>query len=496
MIEVFKPFDKEIQLKTDHAGEYPIYIYQSDDKDIVIYSKSLTELLDDSRVIKPLEINIDGISHLLQNGVVPVPNTAYKNIYILIFGDLVKLRTIGQKTNIEFSNEFPFKNEKRDGFEEINFEKNFLDKLAKATIERIDKTKKTYLFHSAGKDSNSIALALAEHGMQNDVTLVTHKSKGASDESEISKSIAEKLGFKHLILQEIDKLNDQHKEEINKFFENAPLPCTDNVYLAYPLYIYQYPDFISSNIIDGGGNDSYMGIPPSLREELIFKLTKRTQKLGFLRKYIKTESKIQPFIRTPAEWCSLAGLSYYDTKKILNNSKDVYPYWYDQTNKKYKFDLYDFKTNIYTYFTIPEMHIRKARNFCEAIGSNLILPFANESVSHYVYNLPERRLFNRKNRDNKIFIRDLLLEKLNINSNVIGKMGYEYDFNSVVIENIDYMISEIKKCSLFDAKEIDLLLKRFQLKTNNKRKNYIKERMIYRLYVICMWINYNKWINK
>ena len=37
-----------------------------------------------------------------------------------------------------------------------------LEMLAEATLSRIDKSKPSFLFHSSGKDSNSIALALAE----------------------------------------------------------------------------------------------------------------------------------------------------------------------------------------------------------------------------------------------------------------------------------------------------------------------------------------------
>ena len=68
-----------------------------------------------------------------------------------------------------------------------------LELLANATIERIDKNKPSFLFHSAGKDSNTIALSLAEAGWQNKVTLITHKSKGNADESEISSKIAKNL---------------------------------------------------------------------------------------------------------------------------------------------------------------------------------------------------------------------------------------------------------------------------------------------------------------
>ncbi len=84
---------------------------------------------------------------------------------------------------IAFSNEFPFLNKNRDKVDE-NY---ILELLAEATISKLDETKPSYLFHSAGKDSNSIAIA--EAGYQDKITCISHQSKGEKDESEISRQI-------------------------------------------------------------------------------------------------------------------------------------------------------------------------------------------------------------------------------------------------------------------------------------------------------------------
>lgn len=95
--------------------------------------------------------------------------------------------------------------------------------------------------------------------------MITHKSKGQADESEISAKIAKQLGFKHQILHEVDQLQAEHKQAINDYFVNAPFPCTHNVILAYPLYAHQLPELKGANIIDGGGDDSHMMTPPTAR---------------------------------------------------------------------------------------------------------------------------------------------------------------------------------------------------------------------------------------
>ena len=267
MIAEYKCNELSINICSDLASEFPVYIYWSADKQVLVYSTSITELFDDVRIPKPLKVLDEGISFLLQSGVVPLPKTAYQNIYILGIGDTARIATVSGKIEVTFKHEFPFMNTNQLPTDKIKPDTDLiLQILAEATISRIDKSKPSFLFHSAGKDSNSIALALAEAGWQDRVTLITHKSIGMADESKISEKIAKQLGFKHQILHEVDQLQASHKQAIKEYFINAPLPCTDNVSLAYPLYVEQLPELKGSNIIDGGGNDCYMITPPTQRE--------------------------------------------------------------------------------------------------------------------------------------------------------------------------------------------------------------------------------------
>ena len=233
-------------------------------------------------------------------------------------GDEAELYSNENKINVKFSHKFPFINigNAKEKITEPN-ENFILELLANATIERIDKNKPSFLFHSAGKDSNTIALSLAEAGWQNKVTLITHKSKGNADESEISSKIAKKLGFKHKILFQVEKFESHHKQLIKNNFIKSNFPCVDNVSLAYPLYVHQLPELKNSNIIDGGGNDSYMMYLPKAYKLKFLALSKLTHHLTFIRNKLISENILNPLFRTPAEWCGLSGLSFYDTKKIF-----------------------------------------------------------------------------------------------------------------------------------------------------------------------------------
>lgn len=496
MITLYTPNQPGLVLESDLASEFPLYLYWPQDQSTLLYSTSITDLLNDQRVPKPLKVSTEGLSFLLQSGVVPPPKTAYQDIYILGIGDKAKVSTLNGKIDIQFSHEFPFLNANRLQADEMQPDEDLiLQMLAEATLSRIDESKPSFLFHSAGKDSNSIALALAEAGWQDKVTLITHKSKGQADESEISAIIAKQLGFKHHILHEVDQLQAEHKQAINDYFVNAPFPCTDNVTLAFPLYAHQVPELKGANIIDGGGNDSHMMTPATQSELKVLPLSKLTHHTSFMRHFAKSESLLSPLIRTPAEWCGVSGLSFADAKKVLPKAMNVYPHWQQESQLRKDWDLFDFKTDMYSTRTIAEVHIRKARNFADSINSNMVLPFANQQVAEYFAQMPEQHLFDRKTLKNKLILRKILKDRIGLDSDALGKLGFSYDSSSVVMHNWDWMLQEMQQCTLWHQPSLLRMVTRLKdvMQSEHKYADF-SGRLIYRTYLLSAWYNRNRYL--
>ena len=496
MIDQYFLDQSELVLTSDLAGEFPLYLYLSNDRSIFLYSKSIVDLLNDIRINKPLKLSYEGLSFLLQSGVIPPPKTAYQNIYILGVGDRAKIYTKNGGIDLQFFHEFPFKTRDRSCIVDKEPDEDLILKLlAESTIKRIDESKPSFLFHSAGKDSNTIALALAEAGWQDKVTLITHKSKGNADESSISAKIARNLGFKHKILFEVDQLTTDHYFSIENYFSHSPLPCTDSVTLAYSLYLNQLPELNNSNIIDGGGNDSYMITPLKKNELNIFPLSKITSRLSFMRNFVISESLLSPLLRTPAEWCGMSGLSYYDTKKIFPNAVNVFSHWDHESKIRKDWDLFDFKTNILTSVTASEMHIRKVRNFTDSIASNLILPFSNENVAKCFLKMPEKYLFDRKKLKNKIILRKILSERVDLDSDALGKLGFTYDTRTVILKNWNFFYNEIFSCDLWEKDSLEKII--FRLRASMDKGGWVAKSslsLIYRIYLISAWFNHNNYI--
>lgn len=495
MINNYKLHDSSLIIQSDLAAQFPIYIYLDEKKETLLYSKDVMELLNHSQVNTPLSISSSAVSFLLQNGVVPLPNTVYEHIFIVGIGDTATVQTINNKIEIKFSHDFPFKNEERDkesDMAEVIDKEYVLNILANATSSMLEKKENTYLFHSAGKDSNMIALAMAEAGYQDKITCITHKSKGERDESEFSKKIAKQLGYKHQIMYEPKKLEAKHIESINHYFENIPLPCTDNVTLAYPLYRTQI-DFNDSNIIDGSGNDVYIGHVPSKTEFTKQQFLSKLQQLRPLTKYLNSESKLHNLTRTQSEFAGLAGFSFGDIQKFYAQNKDTFEYWKNSDKERKSWDYLDIRADIWGSLVESDRVIRKSRNLAAISSANLILPWTNHAVASYFSKLPESYLFDRKKLKNKLLIREILKEKIGLDSDKLGKMAYSFDFFSILMMMRKEVEHEILSCQLWNKEEIEKILDRLY---KNRHKNFKHKVLIQRIYLISIWYNKNRYIRR
>lgn len=495
MVTKYVVSDDEIILESDLAGEFPLYIYLSPDREYLLHAKSIKALLEHDDVPTPLEITDRSISFLLQSGTVPPPHTVYKDIFVVGIGDKVRVTHQNRKIALDFSHDFPFMDNYRDKEGEPD-ETHLLELMAEAAISRLETAKPTYLFHSAGKDSNTIALAMAEAGYQDKITCITHQSRGDKDESEISRQIAVKLGFKHRTVPELKSLNKERIESIYHYFENLPLPSTDNVTLAYPLYATQF-EFQGKNILDGCGNDVYMGYLP---DETNYKRANTFSRLHPLRPFtgrLSSAGWLTTVTRTRSEWTGMFGLSYGDTKKILPGAEDVYPFWREEDRKRSDWDYLDLRSDIRGCITEPGIFQLKVRLSASIYGNNLILPFTNEKVAEYLWKLPAHHLYDKKTFRNKLILRKMLKERIGLDSDKLGKMAYVFDFYSILMLMRKEVDHEILSCRLWDSTGVSEVLDSFYSKiAANPTKAEKVTTLLQRLYLVSIWYNQNRYVKR
>ncbi|QJA06281.1 hypothetical protein FVE67_05440 [Thermosulfurimonas marina] len=251
--------DTPLKLEGPLAGERPLYLFWSPDRQRVWVSEDLLELYHHPQIRPSLRPSPRGISFLLLSGVIPTPWTIFENLFVLNIGDYVEINAEKGQLILHFGHYFPFSLSERDQ-SLLPDENRLLSLLAEAVFRGWRPQAPVYLFQSLGKDSNTIALALHEAGFR-DLTCLTLSTGDYKDESPVAEKIAKRLGFRHRRLPVPQKISPSILREIGRFFREIPLPCVDGASLAYPLYALEV-DFSGTNVIDGSGNDIYFGHVP------------------------------------------------------------------------------------------------------------------------------------------------------------------------------------------------------------------------------------------
>ena len=124
--------------------------------------------------------------------------------------------------------------------------------------------------------------------------------------------------------------------------------------------------------------------------------------------------------------------------------------------------------------------------------------WAKKNIAEYIFNLPEKYLFDRQTLKNKIFIREILKDRIGLDSDKIGKRGWGYNANVYLINNLDFIKKKILSCTLWQPPIYNLLERLINNIHNIRNNNYTSRTsrsLIIRLYLISSWYTLNKFIN-
>lgn len=499
MVHKILKSDSTVRLECGKTGEHPYYVYVDRKNNYVLYSQDQKKLFDSIyKSPSKLTVRTDSICFLLQAGVIPSPITIYEDVYIIGLFDILDISFNDSLVNLNFHKNFHYTTDMYSENVDIEYDKNTFFKLVNSAIFK-DDSKNNYLFHSAGKDSNIIAIAAAKSEYRDHINLVTLKSSLAGDESELSKAIANKLGLKHNILHEIEFFDKNIIRVMDRYYDDIIFPCVDDLGIAYSTYIYQMPQLDGSKIIDGGGNDSYLIAPIKFTTNLLINVAKYMSLINSDKLKFQSESIALKLFRTPAEWCGPIGMSRYDIKKIYTDDTYTHDYWCKWSgmlNKKY--DSCNFHSITLTGIIATEKHIRKVREFTNAINAKLIMPFMDQAVSNYLLSLPKKLLIDEDNKRNKPLFRQILKDEIGVDSDLIGKKGYTYNFTKIVVNNKNYICDTIFRCSLWNSNHLNDYIARLygNIGTKNTRVASHSARLIARLFIISRWYSAKKTKNQ
>ena len=466
------------------AGYKPKYILLNRDSYTVKVVEGEEEL---NYKIKGRAISKIGLSQLIQLSYIIPPYTIYDDVFTVNIGDTITLEIINGVVDVNYNHNYPFTHDKRLV---TNYNQDdVLESLYVASRKQSKSDVANYLFHTAGKDSNTILAAYLEAGKAQELTLVSGASGGDTDESQISKGIAKKFGLNHLVLPIQEELGISDLDFIKSQLKNHVFPNVDSIMIPLCMYTRSNNIFDKSNCIFGDGNDGYfISLPSSLQKNISW----FTHCLSNFKKYdikFSSASKIYNIFRSNMEWSGVYGLTYNDSLQVLGGSVNAYNFVCEDEKSRNQLNSWENSSDGYSTRAISQRMMQKLSLFCIANNSNLVLPFADDGFAKAWGFLGDDQVSNTKERLNKTILRDIVLKKIGVDTTAIGKKGWSFDYVEFVKKHKSMIMVEIKRCSTWDEGVTMWLDQMYSI--NESRFTSVKQarRAIYLIFVVSLWLN-------
>jgi asparagine synthase (glutamine-hydrolysing) len=390
------------------------------------------------------------ISALLHSGLVPPPHSEFQGVYTLTMGDVVRVSWQSSEPHLTFEEDYPWlAGRSREDSEPS--ERRLLDLLTVATDRDLESAGgRGFLMLSSGKDSAAVALALAEAGHA-EIPCVTYGAGADDPEPEVAADICRRLGLEHRVVT-LPHDPQEIASTLTRFFTEAPRPGTDLKQIPYVLATAGAAS-PGGTVIDGGGNDSYMGYPVTGRWARKTQLRLRNRWLiDFVQRHTHVDSPINYVARSRFETV-LSGrlVRIHESRDFYPNVVDTRKFWARKSKETAGMSLFDFYALSERYIT-PPTSMKKHALAATAIDHEASVPWCDHSIADYYFNLPEQYRFDRKHGVNKILLRRMLLQYLDYDAEKVGKHYFSFEGARFVAENREYIRSEIESCTLWDGK--------------------------------------------
>jgi asparagine synthase (glutamine-hydrolysing) len=377
-----------------------------------------------------------------------------------------KLKLFGNMWQNEATNpfKFPFFQDKNIGTKSIDlYADEWFEGFKKIVKSSISCEHSVALFLSGGKDSGLIAYALRELGYQN-VKCFTYVANGNfENESYAAKNLCNSLGYEHIT---IDQDVKKDYEIFSKFVCNSSYPPGDFASVATYRLSYEAHKADCNLIIDGMGNDIYMGhIPPKRESRLIkaveilplwrFGLWGRNPLWRFETPY-SVDYLLDSLLMSPAERrFSGVKLSQGQINALGINTDVVKEFLITIENQVKSFREYDkraFQRGVY-FDELAACH--KTVSAAESFSMKVVFPFVSRELAETYLDFELDDRFDWKARKNKGVLR-FLLKSMAKKYNVTDT-SFNSEKGSFRVGDIDFMQYVEDKIDNLDDRSEEML---------------------------------------
>lgn len=446
------------QGRADVVGElmgFPeVYLFHS--SDLVVVGTSVGPILDRlTELGRTLTLSPFGMSQLLHHGLIPPPHTEWDELWFLGIGARATLVTTPLGIKSSFERTYPFVEANTRETSQPSTA-TLLELLTAATDRQLtDAGNQGFLMMSSGKDSVSIAVALAEGGHA-EIPCITYRPHPADMENEVAADVCRTLGLEH---HTFDLPVDPAvvEEILIRFFEGSPRPCGDDAQIPYALVVGSR-GLTNGAVLDGSGSDFYMGFVPGpgavrkhryrIRSEFVARAVERVVPVDSSLNYL-TRSRLAT---------SLPGRAFRlpDTRRFYPDVVDTRPWWRSLSEETSEFSNLDIGNAVMQLFEDQAGVHLKAHVAAQAFGIQAAFPYCDPEIADYAFDLPLGDRFDPDTGVTKILLRQMLLEAIGYDAEAVGKHYFGFEGDRFLVDHRSFVLSEIAQCTLWSSNVVPL----------------------------------------
>lgn len=477
---------ENITLTGDPTGESLLYVYRSGD--VLLWGQDPAHLAD-AIVSRGLPLTIDpfAVTSMLVRGLIAMPWTVYSEMHVAGIGDQLVCAKTDAGWELEHRLAFPyFADLSRE--DQLPEPKQLMASLTAAVAKRLEDGRPAVLMLSSGKDSTAVAVALARLGRR-DVHCMTFVANTDQDEDGYARELCAKLRLEHERV-EIPADRPVSSDLLTAYFQNAPLPCGDDCQIPYVTALQKAgaPDLV----LDGSGNDVYVGHVPSRRDLMRSRLRVRPYGLAsLLEAAVPVSSGVDQLLRTPEDLCfKLGQLRLREVRRFFPNASEEKARLASLGRAAAGRDVFDYRALVRGRHYDQGSCMLKAMMACAAIGSLCALPWCDTEVIDYYFNLPRSARFDAQTYSNKVLLREMLRQEVGYPDEVLGKRYFEFDRIAFFTCNRTRVRDEILNCRLWNLACAERLLDTMY---NRLPRNPRVGVALNTWFLLSGWLNHNRW---
>ena len=403
------------------------------------------------RIHRPSAIDLVSLADVLRNSFVYPPHSIFRD---------VRLTTLGfdpdENLHAEpvFRFPFPFRHSdeaSRDGLEALvpRYHQLLRDSITTSTA----RMRQPWLLQSGGKDSTSLAIALAE--ARPDAVCMTYMGGGEEDELASAAMVANRLGLRHQHLAcDPGRAYDRYVAVVDQM----PLLTADFAFLSYVDLATEIRAKGGDGIIDGLGSDLYFGLPASRMLQALAWASRRLRWPGALTRW--------PLLRDSFKACFLLGTlqmsaweRHFPGSRFTDEEVDAL------LGRRISHISHDrlmrYKAQLDAARSPDELHsmlacmiepaaFGKGQYTCATLSLDVAYPYCEEALSDWIYRqVPADKLLDRSRGTNKILVREHIATRFGALPYVDRKGSFRFDLAGLARTRFDQV-----HASALDARDL------------------------------------------